>query len=146
MKLFFKLPNMLILYEISGFGIIILFLWLDEIFDIPAHLFGSMQTPVNIPESILETFFILFVGAFCIHVTHDLLTKIKVLEGRLPICASCKKIRDQHGGWQHIERYIESRSNATFSHGICPDCTEKLYGHQDWYRQSRLAKKQGENQ
>ncbi|MBU1386646.1 MAG: hypothetical protein KKE62_10505 [Proteobacteria bacterium] len=145
MKLFFKLPNILFLYEISGFGIIILFLWLDAIFDIPAHLFGGMQTPVNIPESIFETIFILIVGVLCIWVTHGLLTKIKVLEGRLPICASCKKIRDHKGVWQHLEKYIESRSNATFSHGVCPDCMEKLYGHQAWYRQSKLAKKQGEN-
>lgn len=144
MKIFFKLPNILVLYEILGFGIIILFLWLDEIFDIPANFFGGMKTPVNISESIFETIFILFVSVLCIAVTFRLLNKIKVLKGRLSICASCKKIRDHNGEWQHIEKYIENRSNATFSHGVCTDCMEKLYGHQDWYRNSKYARKQGE--
>lgn len=55
------------------------------------------------------------------------LTKVKTLTGLLPICASCKKIRDDKGYWNQIESYIHEHSDATFSHGICPDCTEKLY-------------------
>lgn len=51
----------------------------------------------------------------------------KTLEGILPICSSCKKIRDDHGDWKPVESYIQSRTNAEFSHGICPDCMERLY-------------------
>jgi hypothetical protein len=55
------------------------------------------------------------------------MSEVKTLSGLLPICASCKKIRDDNGSWHHIEEYIRDRSEADFSHGICPECTEKLY-------------------
>lgn len=55
------------------------------------------------------------------------LNKVKTLSGFLPICASCKKIRDDKGYWQQIESYIRDHSEAEFSHGICPECAKKLY-------------------
>ncbi len=55
------------------------------------------------------------------------LAEVKTLSGMLPICSSCKKIRDDKGYWNQIEAYIHEHSDATFSHGICPDCTQKLY-------------------
>ncbi len=58
----------------------------------------------------------------------EALAKVKLLSGFLPICASCKKIRDDKGYWQQIELYIREHSEAEFSHGICPDCATKLYG------------------
>lgn len=53
--------------------------------------------------------------------------QVKKLSGLLPICASCKKIRDDQGYWQQIEAYIRDHSEADFSHSICPDCLRKLY-------------------
>ena len=55
------------------------------------------------------------------------LEKVRALSGLLPICASCKKIRDDKGYWNQIEAYIRDHSEAEFSHGICPDCSKKLY-------------------
>lgn len=55
------------------------------------------------------------------------LLDLKILSGFLPICASCKKIRDDDGYWNQIETYIRDHSEAEFSHGICPDCAKKLY-------------------
>ncbi len=63
----------------------------------------------------------------------DATTQIKKLSGLLPICASCKKIRDDQGYWNKIESYIEKNSDAYFSHGLCPECSDKLYGKEDWY-------------
>jgi PAS domain S-box-containing protein len=57
----------------------------------------------------------------------EALDQLKVLRGILPICASCKRIRDSEGGWNQLEMYIKEHSEAEFSHGICPDCTKKLY-------------------
>jgi PAS domain S-box-containing protein len=57
----------------------------------------------------------------------DALSKVKLLSGFLPICASCKKIRDDKGYWQQIEAYIHDHSEVEFSHGICPECAKKLY-------------------
>jgi ligand-binding sensor domain-containing protein len=55
------------------------------------------------------------------------LAHVKVLSGLLPICASCKKIRDDRGYWNQLEQYIGDHSQAAFSHGICPDCVNRLY-------------------
>lgn len=55
------------------------------------------------------------------------LAKIKTLSGLLPICASCKKIRDDHGYWTQLESYISEHSEAEFTHGCCPECMKKLY-------------------
>ena len=55
------------------------------------------------------------------------LQKVRMLSGLLPICASCKKIRDDEGYWSQIESYIRDRSEAEFSHSICPECAKKLY-------------------
>jgi len=62
------------------------------------------------------------------HVTQlqDTLAQIKTLRGLLPICSYCKKIRDDQDYWQHVERYISEHSDAQFTHGICPECYEKL--------------------
>jgi hypothetical protein len=57
----------------------------------------------------------------------EALADVKVLSGLLPICASCKKIRSDKGYWEQIEAYIDEHSEATFSHGICPECVRKLY-------------------
>ncbi len=53
--------------------------------------------------------------------------KVKILSGLLPICAACKKIRDDKGYWNQIESYIKTHSEARFTHGICPECAKKLY-------------------
>lgn len=57
----------------------------------------------------------------------EALSKVKQLSGMLPICASCKKIRDDKGYWKQIESYIGDHSEAEFTHGICPECVKKLY-------------------
>jgi PAS domain S-box-containing protein len=55
------------------------------------------------------------------------LAQVKKLSGFIPICASCKKIRDDKGYWRQVEEYIRDHSEAEFSHGICPDCMRSLY-------------------
>lgn len=54
-------------------------------------------------------------------------SEIKQLRGIIPICASCKKIRDDRGFWHQVEAYVRDHTDADFSHGICPECAEKLY-------------------
>ncbi|OKY75519.1 MAG: hypothetical protein BM485_07220 [Desulfobulbaceae bacterium DB1] len=57
----------------------------------------------------------------------EALERVKLLSGLLPICASCKKIRDDKGYWKQIESYIRDHSEARFSHGICPECLKRFY-------------------
>lgn len=61
----------------------------------------------------------------------DALSKVRVLSGIIPICASCKKIRDDRGYWNQVEMYIRDHSDAMFSHGTCPECVQNLYGNID---------------
>lgn len=61
------------------------------------------------------------------------LDEVKELSGLLPICSSCKKVRGDSGYWQKIESYISEHSAAEFSHSICPDCSDELYGEEGWY-------------
>ncbi len=60
------------------------------------------------------------------------LGEVKKLSGLIPICASCKNIRDDKGFWSQIEEYIRDHSEAEFSHGICPECSKKLYPEIDF--------------
>jgi hypothetical protein len=62
--------------------------------------------------------------------------ELKVLSGLLPICAWCKKIRDDRGYWSKIEAYLSARTEAQFTHGICPDCTEKMLAEESFGRSS----------
>jgi len=55
------------------------------------------------------------------------LTEVRTLSGLLPICSSCKRIRDDQGYWQQIEGYLHDHSNLDFTHGICPECARRLY-------------------
>jgi hypothetical protein len=61
-----------------------------------------------------------------LHKTSVLTNQIKTLSGLLPVCSWCKKVRDDRGYWEQIEQYIASRTDASFTHGICPDCLNHL--------------------
>lgn len=63
--------------------------------------------------------------------------QIDELAGIIPICSSCKSIRNDEGYWKELEAYIETHSNAVFSHGLCEKCTEKLYKDKGWFQKYR---------
>ncbi len=69
--------------------------------------------------------------------------EIKTLRGMIPICAYCKKIRDDEGFWEQVEVYIQGHSEAVFSHGICPDCAKEVYAElEEWeWKHRKDAKK-----
>ena len=103
----------------------------------------DLKPIVKTPEK-LTTFFFYFsvagsqliVFIFVLHFyielqkAHD---EVKVLSGFLPICSSCKQIRDDKGYWTQVESYISDRSEAEFTHSICPKCAKKLYP--DYYKE-----------
>jgi CheY-like chemotaxis protein len=65
----------------------------------------------------------------------EALDNVKTLKGLLPICANCKKIRDDGGYWNRIEGYLQQHTDAVFSHGLCPECETELYGDEKWYQE-----------
>lgn len=69
-----------------------------------------------------------FCGWYGRRFIRKLISEIRTLQGIIPICANCKKIRNDKGYWDQVEYYISKHSEAKFSHGICPDCEKELYG------------------
>ena len=126
-----KVSKKVILYELFGFGIIILFQWLNEILDIPHIIFGAKPTPINIVESIFESSIILCLCIAIIICTYKMLKKIKSLEGFLPVCLFCKRILVKDN-WVEIEDYISAHSEAECTESLCPDCLAQNYGEVVW--------------
>jgi hypothetical protein len=65
------------------------------------------------------------------------LAEVNTLSGLLPICAKCKKIRDDEGYWNRIESYFHKHSDIKFSHGMCSDCMDEMYGDEEWYQKGK---------
>lgn len=63
--------------------------------------------------------------------------EVETLEELLPICAHCKKIRNDSGYWEQIEKYFSSHSDVQFTHGLCPACLEEIYGDKEWYKKRK---------
>ena len=86
---------------------------------------------LSVAIALITVRYVLKVEKILVHERNELqaaLSEIKTLSGLLPICASCKKIRDDKGYWNQLELYIRDHSEAEFSHSICPSCADKLYG------------------
>ncbi|MCK5706898.1 MAG: hypothetical protein KAI43_04540 [Candidatus Aureabacteria bacterium] len=117
----------IIFYDSVGFGIVIFFIWLNEIFDVPHLIFGNGPTPINITESIVETVIVFILFLLVITFTKHLLKRIKYLEGFLRVCSFCKKINIEDK-WISIENYFRDSSEVEFTHSFCPECADKHYG------------------
>lgn len=113
--------------ESAGFLVVILTLWVDEILDIPYLFLGGEATPINFRESILETVLVAVLAVLVVSQTQHLIQRVRHLEGILPVCSICKKIRSEDQ-WVPIEGYIRDHSDVEFSHSLCPECLEKYYG------------------
>lgn len=88
---------------------------------------GSVSGVIGIFEDITERKLVEKDRERLIRELKDALSKIKTLSGLIPICASCKRVRDDKGYWSQIEAYIRDHSQIDFSHGLCPDCAKNLY-------------------
>ena len=118
--------------SISQLVIFLLFLCLtlgNEIIDVPHYVFNDAPTLYSqrFGEIIIELLIFFAVMAIQIVLFKKLYKRIRFLEGFIPICASCKKIRNTEGQWEQMEKYITEHSLARFSHSICPDCARQLY-------------------
>ena len=124
-----SVSKLMIACEFITTASIIAIIWLNEIIDIPHLLLGAEPTPLNWRESVFESIIIAFLGTVIFVFTNKIFLRMKFLEGVLPVCASCKRIRDDKGHWHQIESYIRDRSEAEFTHGVCPECAKKLYSN-----------------
>lgn len=121
----------LLLLSISQLVILLFFVamtFANQLFDLPHYLFGDLPTSIDQRHGEIYLELVIFIIVLALEsclVTH-LYKRIRVLEGLLPICANCKRIRHEDD-WERVESYITRHSLAKFSHSICPDCARQLY-------------------
>ena len=104
-------------------------MWLEKLYDSKGYFGGKLVIlhDVTNRKAMEES------QTLLIKELKEALTQIKTLEGLIPICANCKKVRDDQGYWQEVEGYVMEHSHAEFSHSICPTCAQKLYP--DYYEE-----------
>jgi len=123
-----KTERKVIFYQLFITLVFLLMTFSNELLDFPHLLFGDQATSFSqrMGEVTIEIFIFIIVAIVQIFILKNLFKRIKILEGFLPTCANCKKIR--YGAqWQRIEKYISEHSLAEFTHTLCPDCLKKLY-------------------
>ena len=112
------------LWQYIVFIMLICFVWVSEIHDLPSLYFGGVEDPVNIFEP-----FVLSVGIIVcaiITVGNTYLQQRHVIRGMLMVCSSCQKVRVKQDIWEGMDYYLSKHSLALLSHGFCPDCYKKL--------------------
>jgi len=92
-----------------------------------AFLWSGPISQTHVIVNLLIRLAVLLLIAYLAGKAARLTREVKLLKGILPVCSHCKKIRDQENNWQPIEGYISERSEADFSHGICPECAQIHY-------------------
>ncbi|HXE74269.1 MAG TPA: PAS domain S-box protein [Candidatus Xenobia bacterium] len=113
-----------------------------EIFGVPLMVKGEMRGAYAIYQDITERRRHEAERERLVKELQEALANVKTLRGLLPICASCKNVRDDQGYWNRIETYLSAHSEAEFSHGICPDCARRLYPEQFAKMYPELAEKE----
>ena len=113
-------------YEGFGFALVLAVFIAMELFDIPFNILGGERTPVNLPELILEVLVLLLSGLLIFLLTWRLLGRIKHLEGLIPVCVFCRRIRIDTG-WLTLESYVKQYSDADLSPALCPACAIEHY-------------------
>jgi hypothetical protein len=102
--------------------------WINEVWDVPYLVYGAAPTPANFTECWIETGWALFMMLLVLAGTKALLKQIRYLEGFLPVCSFCKKIRVEQK-WVPIEHYLHEHSRVKMTHSLCPICAKEHYGY-----------------
>ena len=113
-------------------ALLIVFIFVDDEYLIPKFIPNRFPWSPNAVAGVLDSIWVVCLMLLAFYIQIKYMHKIRLLEGILSVCASCKKIRDgkEEGKdlWSPIEEYIQKRSHADFSHTICPECGIRLYG------------------
>ena len=111
-------------WQFLTFIMLILIVWVNEVRDMPALFFNTEPQDINIFRGCLLTAAVLVTAIVAIGNTY--LQQKRVLNSIISVCSSCHKVRVNQNQWKQMEEYISDNSLLTFTHGLCPDCTEKV--------------------
>jgi hypothetical protein len=118
------IPLRIALLELLGFSLVIGVIWADELLDLPHHVFGAPATPLRIAEALFESITVGLLGLTVITMTLRIARRVVYLESFVVLCAWCRRVREE-GHWTRLADYLEARRART-SHGLCPDCANRL--------------------
>ena len=113
--------------QIIAFMAIMTFIFLNEIYDISGRFLGAPPLSDLLTKVVFDGVFVAMVGLYIVQHTQRMLRRMKSLEGVLPVCSACKKIKDADNRWYDFESYLGNKSDVKFTHGICPECVQALY-------------------
>ena len=111
-------------WQFLTFIMLILIVWVNEVRDMPALLFNTAPQDVNIFRGCVLTAAVLVAAIVAIGNTY--LQQKRVLNSIISVCSNCHKVRVNQNQWKQMEEYISDNSLLTFTHGLCPDCMEKV--------------------
>ncbi len=111
-------------WQFLTFIMLILLIWVNEIRDMPSLIFNTEPQDINIFRGCLLTAGVLIAAIVAIGNTY--IQQKRVLNSMISVCSTCNKVRVNQNQWKQMEEYISDNSLLTFTHGICPDCMEKV--------------------
>ncbi len=117
--------SLVLLYEAVGFLAIVALSWLNELIGLPSVIFGGLPHQTDFRESAMETIVVLVVAAPILLLSRRLLSRLFYLERFLKMCAWCKRV-DTGESWVPIDTYLAAGYGQRTTHGICPDCYERV--------------------
>ena len=111
-------------WQWAALAMLIVFFWVNEILDLPGVYFGAEPHPFDLSRVCVSCAAILLAGI--VLVGHTYIQEQQVIRGLMSMCSYCKKIRIDRNTWQQIEEYVGTHGGIEFSHGVCPECYEKV--------------------
>ena len=111
------------IWQSAAFLILFLLIWVNEVVDIAALVYKAPPSPPDLTRACVSSAGVLL--AAIVAIGHTYVQQQNLIFGILTICSYCHKVRISSADWERVEEYVEKRTAANFSHGICPDCIDK---------------------
>ena len=112
------------LWQFIGFALLVCIVWVSETMDLPNLFFGIPHEEVNIFRACLISAAVILCAIIVVGNTY--LQQKHIIKGLLLVCSSCQKVKVNEEKWKHMDEYVSEHSLAAFSHGLCPECYEKM--------------------
>ncbi len=110
-------------WQFAAFIVLLLLIWINEIFNLAAMVYGTEQHEPNYFSAVLLSAFVIIMAIVIVGQTY--MKQKQIISGMLTVCMKCHKVRLDDEVWQRIENYLSDRHPVEFSHGYCPDCFEE---------------------
>jgi len=120
--------NMILAVELIGFSMVLLFLWLDELLDLPHVLFGGPATPINWTECLFESVMLIFLGTYVVTASYFVVGSLGGVSGGPPVCPACNRMKI-NDSWYSFRDYVARCCEEDGQHGLCPQCSMQSNGN-----------------